>query len=103
MAGRDVLRMMPAAHMAAWSDPETGNRHESDRSFGRPTICSQCRIAHHVEPPVFDLQTQRIIPVVTGHEISGYVPFDFAPLVRGKNGKLARAAQFDLFMLGVSA
>ena len=94
--------MMPAAHMAAWSDPEAGTVHELNRSFGRPTICSQCRIAHHVEPPVFDLQTQRIIPVVTGHEISGYVPFDFAPLIR-KRGKLARAAQFVLFVLKVSA
>jgi len=94
--------MMPAATIAAWSDPEAGTVHELNRSFGRPTICSQCRIAHHVEPPVFDLQTQRIIPVVTGHEISGYVPFDFAPLVR-KRGKLARAAQFVLFVLEVSA
>lgn len=82
--------MMPAAHM------------ELDRNIGRPTICSQCRIAHHVEPPIFDLQTQRIIPVVTGHEISGYVPFDFAPLVR-KQGKLTRAAQFALFVREVSA
>ena len=94
--------MMPAAHMAAWSDPEPGTVDELDRSFGRPTICSQCRIAHHVEPPVFDLQTQRIIPVVTGHEISGYVPFDFPPLVR-KHGKLTRAAQFALFVREVSA
>jgi len=94
--------MMPAAHMAAWSDPEAGTVYELNRSFGRPTICSQCRIAHHVEPPVFDLQTQRIISVVTGHEISGYVPFDFAPLVRNR-GKLTRAAQFVLFVLEVSA
>lgn len=94
--------MMPAAHMAAWSDPEAGTVHELDRNIGRPTICSQCRIAHHVEPPIFDLQTQRIIPVVTGHEISGYVPFDFPPLVR-KRGKLTRAAQFALFVREVSA
>ena len=94
---------MPAAHMAAWSDPEAGTVHELDRSFGRPTICSQCGIAHHAEPPIFDLQTQRIIPVVTGHEVSGYVPFDFPPLIRGKNGKLTRAAQFALFVREVSA
>jgi hypothetical protein len=95
--------MMPAAHIAAWSDPEPGTGHDLDRSIGRPTLCSQCGIAHHAELPIFDLQTQRIIPVVTGHEVSGYVSFDFPPLVRGKNGKLARAAQFDLFVLGVSA
>ena len=95
--------MMPAAHMAAWSDPEAGTVHELDRSFGRPTICSQCGIAHHAEPPIFDLQTQRIIPVVTGHEVSGYVPFDFPPLIRGKNGTLTRAAQFALFVREVSA
>ena len=95
--------MMPAAHIAAWSDPEQGTGHELDRSIGRPTLCSQCGIAHHAELPVFDLQTQRIVPVVTGHEISGYVSFDFPPLVRGKNGKLARAAQFVLFVLEVSA
>ena len=95
--------MIAAATIAAWSDPAPGTGHELDRNIGRPTICSQCRIAHHVKPPVFDLQTQRIIPVVTGHEISGYVPFDFPPLVRGKNGRLTRAAQFDLFVLGVCA
>jgi hypothetical protein len=95
--------MMPAATIAAWSDPAPGTGHKLDGSFGRPTLCSQCGIAHHVGLPIFDLQTQRIIPVVTGHEVSGYVPFDFPPLVRGKKGKLARAAQFDLFVLGVSA
>lgn len=95
--------MMPAATIAAWSDPEPGNGHESDRSIGRPSLCSQCGIAHHAAPPVFDLQAGRVVPVVTGHEVSGYVPFDFPPLVRGKNGKLARAAQFDLFVPGVSA
>jgi hypothetical protein len=95
--------MMPAATIAAWSDPAPGTGHELDRSIGRPTLCSQCGIAHHAELPVFDLQTQRIVPVVTGHEISGYVPFDFPPLVRGKKGKLARAAQFVLFVLEVSA
>ena len=94
--------MIAAATIAAWSDPAPGTGHELDRNIGRPTICSQCRIAHHVKPPVFDLQTQRIIPVVTGHEISGYVPFDFPPLVR-KRGKVTRAAQFDLFVLGVCA
>ena len=94
--------MIAAATIAAWSDPAPGTGHELDRNIGRPTICSLCRIAHHVKPPVFDLQTQRIIPVVTGHEISGYVPFDFPPLVR-KRGKVTRAAQFDLFVLGVCA
>lgn len=86
----------------AWFDPASSTGHELDGSFGKPTLCSQCGIAHHVGLPIFDLQTQRIIPVVTGHEISGYVPFDFAPLVR-KRGKLARAAQFVLFVLEVSA
>jgi hypothetical protein len=95
--------MMPAATIAAWSDPEPGTGHELDCSIGRPTLCSQCGIAHHVGLPVFDLQAGRVVPVVTGHEISGYVPFDFPPLVRGKNGKLARAAQFVLFVLEVSA
>jgi hypothetical protein len=94
--------MMPAATIAAWSDPEPGTGHELDRNIGRPSLCSQCGIAHHDGLPIFDLQTQRIIPVVTGHEVSGYVPFDFAPLVR-KRGKLARAAQFVLFVLEVSA
>ncbi len=94
---------MPAAHIAAWSDPASSTGHELDGSFGKPTLCSQCGIAHHAELPVFDLQAGRVVPVVTGHEVSGYVSFDFPPLVRGKNGKLARAAQFDLFVLGVSA
>lgn len=98
-----MLRMMPAATIAAWSDSAPGTGHQLDRSIGRPTLCSQCGIAHHVGLPIFDLQTQRIIPVVTGHEVSGYVPFDFPPLVRGKNGKLTRAAQFDLFVLEVFA
>jgi len=98
--------MMPAAHIAACAasfDPASSIGHELDRSIGRPTLCSQCGIAHHVELPVFDLQAGRVVPVVTGNEISGYVPFDFPPLVRGKNGKLARAAQFDLFVLEVFA
>jgi len=87
----------------AWFDPASSTGHELDGSFGKPILCSQCGIAHHVGLPIFDLQTQRIIPIVTGHEVSGYVSFDFPPLVRGKNGKLARAAQFDLFIAGASA
>lgn len=90
--------MMPAATLAAWSDPEPGTGHESHWTDGKtPLPCSTCGEAHHAALPVFDLRIQRVVPVVTGHEVSGYIPFDFPPLVRGRNGKITRAAQFNLF------
>jgi hypothetical protein len=88
--------MMPAATLAAWSDPAPGTAsHWTDGKT--PLPCSTCGKVHHADLPVFDLRTQRVVPVVTGHEVSGYIPFDFPPLVRGRNGKITRAAQFDLF------
>ena len=102
--------MMPAATLAAWSDPVPGTRHESAGDCatcaglggGSNTVACQCYACgrlytYDVAVPVFDLRTQRVIHAVTGHEVSGYIPFDFPPLVRGRDGKLTRAAQFDLF------
>lgn len=44
--------------------------------------------------PVFDTVSRRMMfPPTT----SGCVPFDFPPLVRGRDGKLTRANQFTLF------
>jgi hypothetical protein len=100
--------MMPAATLAAWSDPAPGNGHESGGLHchtcgglggGSNTVACECYACgrlytYDVALPVFDLRTQR---VAVEPATKGYIPFDFPPLVRGRDGRLTRARQFDLF------